>query len=97
MSFLYAISRISNSTNVNRKWYSIEDIDQYYYMGPFLVIKKKVPQDHTDPKIEETNHTILETYSLYDIKTYQKFGLNILKNRCIVYHACKNANLEFLN
>ena len=87
MSFLCGIARTADLANVEPEWFNISDIDMHYYNGPFLVIKQV--SDHADAKVE--------VYSLYDIKTYQKFGLNILENAYIVMHACQNANLEFLD
>ena len=96
MSFLYSISQTAHSLNVTLGWLSKYDIVKYYCNGPFLV-RKKISADYADPNVRFSNHATLEFYSLYDIKTYQKFGLNILENEYIVNHACENGNLEFLD
>ncbi|AFX92140.1 putative ankyrin repeat protein [Megavirus courdo11] len=50
-----------------------------------------------NPKILSSNKYIIgESYSLYDITTYQKFGLNIADNKFIVDLACKEGNIDFL-
>ncbi len=50
-----------------------------------------------NPKILSSNKYIIgESYSLYDITTYQKFGLNIADNKFIVDLACKEDNIDFL-
>lgn len=50
-----------------------------------------------NPNILSSNKYIIgELYSLFDITTYQKFGLNIADNKFIVDLACKENNIDFL-
>ena len=86
MSFYCSVSRTTDLANEALNWCHISDINKHYARGSILVITK-IFEDHAGHQVYETNHTTLEIYSLYDIKTYQKFGLNILENASIVNHA----------
>jgi hypothetical protein len=84
---------------------TIEHIHKYYKRGIYLVIIK-LPIDNpefkmiSDPtgSILGANMLIIEQkYSLFDIKTYKKFGLDITKNKTLVAMASKYGNIKFLD
>ena len=74
-----------------------------YHLGTILQVIRLPTDDVAFHKIKTSrgwvsNAVIIESeYSLFQIKTYEKFGLNIRKNHFIVNHASCNANMEFLN
>jgi hypothetical protein len=82
-----------------------EHIQNFFDYGTWLVTIK-LPKDNSnfkmirDPEGDKygANMIILEEkYSLFDIKTYEKFGLSMTANTNIVYYACMLENTDFLD
>ena len=97
-------SRISEKETQNGFWLTkLSHIEKFYMEGTILATIK-LPINDLDFKMTihdnywRSNKIIIcEEYSLYDIQTYEKFGLDILKNTCIVKFASRDNNIDFLN
>lgn len=83
---------------------TIENIPKYYYIG--INLREVILPDDNEFKMIKVNcgdkyranKIILgNKYSLYDLMTYEMFGLNMEYNIHLVNHASEHGNLDFLN
>lgn len=78
----------------------LEYVHLYYHLGELLVniiLPNKINIDHNQTSQQIDKYELGEVYSLYDLKTYDKFDLNIQDNHHIINFASRDNRLDFLN
>nr|AEX62656.1 putative ankyrin repeat protein [Moumouvirus Monve] len=82
---------------------NFDKIKNYYSFGTNLAVISLPENDpdlkilFLDEKMRANKINIDQVFSLFDINTYLKFGLNIRHNKYIIYFAVKYKNYNFLN
>ncbi|AGC02264.1 hypothetical protein H012_gp187 [Acanthamoeba polyphaga moumouvirus] len=75
--------------------FSLDQIKKYYYKGHKLHVIDK--SDNSSGTRFYYQFKVIESYSLFDINTYIKLGIDITENEHIVDIASEESNIDFLN
>ncbi|BCS82736.1 putative ankyrin repeat protein [Cotonvirus japonicus] len=74
---------------------NLNEISDFYNLGTILVEFETTNKDQNDNNLCKTI-IVHEFYSLFDVKTYNKFGLNISDNKYLANYASKHCRIDVL-
>nr|WBF70436.1 hypothetical protein [Megavirus caiporensis] len=78
----------------------LEYVHLFYHLGELLVnviLSNEINIDENQTSHQIDKYELGEVYSLYELETYEKFGLGIQDNHHIINFASRDNRLDFLN